>query len=90
MGNVIAVIILALLVGGAVFYLIRAKKRGVKCVGCPACGGCCSCGTKTSLFIMRMEICNWGRSIITCPQSTENSENPLTFRLTGFVVVIAI
>ncbi len=50
MGNVIAVIILALLVGGAVFYLIRAKKRGVKCVGCPACGGCCSCGTKNESF----------------------------------------
>ena len=41
MENVIVVILLVLIVGGAVAYLIRAKKRGVRCVGCPA-GGTCS------------------------------------------------
>lgn len=42
MENLIALVLLALLVGGAVFYLIRARRRGVRCVGCPACGECCS------------------------------------------------
>lgn len=45
MTNVIAVCILAVLLGGAAVYLIRAKKNGVKCVGCPA-GGSCSCQCK--------------------------------------------
>ncbi len=40
MENVIVVIILAALIGGAVAYLIRAKRSGVKCVGCPAGGSC--------------------------------------------------
>lgn len=40
MTNVIVVIILLILIGGAVAYLIKAKKSGVKCVGCPAGGSC--------------------------------------------------
>ena len=39
MANVIVVIILAVLVGGAVAYMGRAKKSGVKCIGCPSGGG---------------------------------------------------
>ena len=44
MKNVIIVIILAAIVAGIVWYLLRAKKRGIKCVGCPCadqCGGKC-------------------------------------------------
>ena len=44
--NIIAVAVILLTVGGAVFYIVRAKKRGQKCVGCPyakQCGGACSC-----------------------------------------------
>ena len=40
----IAIAVIALIVGAVVFYLIRAKKRGEKCVGCPyakQCGGKC-------------------------------------------------
>ena len=47
MPQTIAVIVILILVLGAVAaYLIRAKKRGRKCVGCP-CSGQCSghCGT---------------------------------------------
>lgn len=47
--NVIAVAVILLIVGGAVFYLVRAKKRGQKCIGCPyskQCGGSCSCNSK--------------------------------------------
>ena len=34
MENLIGVIVLVILTGGASAYLIRAKKKGVKCVGC--------------------------------------------------------
>lgn len=37
--------IVVLILGGAVFYVLRAKKKGVKCIGCPhsgKCGGNCS------------------------------------------------
>lgn len=44
--NIIVGAIVLLIIGGAVFYLVRAKKRGQKCVGCPyskQCGGACGC-----------------------------------------------
>ncbi len=40
MENVIIIAVLALILGGAVLYLYKAKKRGVKCVGCPHSAGC--------------------------------------------------
>ena len=45
MTNLILILILVAIVGGAVLYIYKSKKRGVKCVGCPS-GGCssCSCG----------------------------------------------
>ena len=44
--------IIAAIVGGAAFYIYKAKKSGKKCIGCPDsgtcsgnCGGCsCGCG----------------------------------------------
>ena len=47
MENVIIIAVLALILGGAVAYIIKAKKRGQKCIGCPSgrsCGGSCSGG----------------------------------------------
>jgi hypothetical protein len=48
MVDYIAIAIIVLIVGAALFYIIRAKKRGEKCVGCPyakQCGGnSCGCG----------------------------------------------
>ena len=44
--EIIALVVIGLLVGGAVAYIIRAKKRGQKCVGCPyskECGNKCNC-----------------------------------------------
>ena len=35
------------IVGGAAYYIYRAKKSGQKCIGCPhakTCSGGCSCG----------------------------------------------
>ena len=43
----IAIAVILLVMGAAVFYIIRAKRRGEKCVGCPyakQCGGACSGG----------------------------------------------
>ena len=47
MENAVVIIILAAIVAGIVIYLVRAKKRGEKCIGCPyakQCEGKCSCG----------------------------------------------
>lgn len=49
LGNIIAIAVIVLIVGGATAYIIRAKKNGQRCIGCPdsktcgGCGGSCSC-----------------------------------------------
>ena len=43
MQTLIAIVLLALILGGAALYVIRAKKNGRKCVGCPYGGKCGSC-----------------------------------------------
>lgn len=51
MADLIIVLILLALIGAAVRYIVKAKKNGVKCIGCPdgaacsrrqagSCGGC--------------------------------------------------
>lgn len=40
MENVILIFVLAAILGGAIAYIVRAKKRGVKCIGCPVGGTC--------------------------------------------------
>ena len=50
--NIIIIAVILLIVGLAVFYVIKAKKSGKKCIGCPDSGTCgasskasaCSCG----------------------------------------------
>ncbi len=46
--DVIVILILLAIAAGIVFYLVRAKKRGQTCIGCPyakQCGGKCGgCG----------------------------------------------
>lgn len=47
MVDFVAIAAILLIVGAAVFYIIRAKRRGEKCVGCPyakQCGGHCGGG----------------------------------------------
>ena len=55
MKDLILILVLALILGGVIFYLIWAKRRGHKCIGCPdgcsgasegCCGSCRGCGTK--------------------------------------------
>lgn len=46
MTDMLIVLILLAVVGGAIFYIVKEKKKGTKCIGCPhsgACGG--KCGT---------------------------------------------
>ena len=40
MADIIVLLILAFLIVGAVTYIVKAKKSGVKCIGCPAGGNC--------------------------------------------------
>ena len=37
--------IIAMILGAAALYIYKAKKKGVKCIGCPEgakCSGCCA------------------------------------------------
>lgn len=51
MADLIIIAIIAVIVGAAVRYIVKAKKSGAKCIGCPV-EGCssknsntgCSCG----------------------------------------------
>lgn len=40
MANFIVAAVLLAAVGMAVTHIVKAKKSGVKCIGCPS-GGCC-------------------------------------------------
>lgn len=47
--DIVVALILAAIIGSAAFYIVKAKKSGQKCIGCPhskTCGkhGPCSCG----------------------------------------------
>ena len=57
--DIIVIAVIALVIGGAVAYIIKAKRSGKKCIGCPdgcscggkkkggaeesSCGSCCGC-----------------------------------------------
>ena len=49
-GEILAFVLVALIVAGATVYIVRAKKSGRKCIGCPdanccsRCGDCSTCG----------------------------------------------
>lgn len=78
MTDIIAVIILVVLIGGAAVYLIRAKRNGVKCVGCSA-GGSCSGQRKrkrkklSGPIVMKKTIVISGMNCEHCVQSVTDS-----------------
>ena len=43
MGDYIALGIIVVIVASAIIYLVKQKKKGVKCVGCPYGGKCSDC-----------------------------------------------
>ncbi len=38
--DIIVVIVVLAIIGAAVMYIRKEKKRGVRCVGCPSAGQC--------------------------------------------------
>lgn len=50
--NIIVIAVLLVIVGASVSYIIKEKKRGVTCIGCPHAGTCAKkrqggCGSHT-------------------------------------------
>ena len=41
MGDIIAIAAIAAIIGGALAYIVFAKKSGKKCIGCPDSSACC-------------------------------------------------
>lgn len=52
--HIIPIAIIAVIIGLAVAYIVKAKKSGQKCIGCPDSKSCsgkcssCSCGCQSS------------------------------------------
>ena len=44
MTDLVVLAVIALIVGGAGLYIYKAKRRGVKCIGCPNAKSCSGCG----------------------------------------------
>lgn len=51
LSDLVAGVIVAIILTAAITYIVRAKRRGVKCIGCPVAGSCsstqqasCECG----------------------------------------------
>ncbi len=40
MADFVVVAAIIIVVGAAIIYIIKEKKRGTKCIGCPAAGTC--------------------------------------------------
>ena len=40
MADLIVVAVVLLITGAAVAYIVKEKKKGVKCIGCPSAGEC--------------------------------------------------
>ena len=40
MVNFIIIAVVAVILGMAIYYIVKEKKKGTKCIGCPAAGQC--------------------------------------------------
>ena len=40
MADFILIVVLAVILGAAIAYIVKAKKSGAKCIGCSVEGGC--------------------------------------------------
>lgn len=45
MADFMIVVVVLCVVGAAAAYIVKEKKRGTKCIGCPAAGQCGSCNS---------------------------------------------
>ena len=41
--DILIILVIAVIIGAAIAYIVKAKKKGAKCIGCPA-GDCCCAG----------------------------------------------
>ena len=39
-GEVISIILIALIISSVIIYIVRAKRKGIKCIGCPDAKTC--------------------------------------------------
>lgn len=44
MADAIIILLVLVALAAAISYIVKAKKRGVKCIGCSAAGSCASAG----------------------------------------------
>ena len=42
MNNLLAIGIIVIVLGNAIWYIIRKRKKGITCIGCPS-GDCSAC-----------------------------------------------
>ena len=48
MGTILVATAVFAALGYTVFHMIRNKKKGNDCIGCPSSGNCTACGSKTA------------------------------------------
>lgn len=85
--DIIVIIILVLLIGNAVTYMIRARKSGVKCIGCPA-GGSCSGSRQTPKKKLSGSVVG-KKTIAISGMQCQNCVNSVTKALNGLDGVAA-
>ena len=51
--EVIAIIAIVVIIGSALIYIIRARKKGVKCIGCSECN--CNCNKNSCNYYNESE-----------------------------------
>ena len=64
-GEIIAIVAIVLIIGGAVAYIIKVKKSGQKCIGCPDSKTCSAGGCSG----------NCSGCAGACGRNTENEDN---------------
>lgn len=43
--NILILVIIAAILAAVIAYIVRAKKQGAKCIGCPYAKSCGKCGS---------------------------------------------
>ncbi len=67
MTDIIVVAVIVLIIGGASAYIIKAKKSGKKCIGCPQAR---SCGSKNGASESSDGVC--GGNCCSCKSCSDN------------------
>lgn len=72
LSDIIVIAVIVLIIGGALAYIIKAKKSGKKCIGCP---DSCSCSkTKEEANISSASSCSSCSSCSGCGGSCDCNE----------------